>query len=75
MSGALLGAFGANHHLRQSLVYLDVPTMPQPEAYISNASSLFDAVRQLAKHETADFLVGFLAKFKLWIDRHKAAAQ
>src|ERR1700741_1927438 len=26
------GAFGANHHLRQSLVFLNVPAMQQPEA-------------------------------------------
>ncbi|MDF2991436.1 MAG: putative flavoprotein [Microbacterium sp.] len=25
-----MGAFGANHHLRQSLVFLDMPTMQQP---------------------------------------------
>jgi len=28
-----LGAFGANHHLRQSFVFLDMPAMQQPEAY------------------------------------------
>ena len=28
------GGFGANHHLRQSCVFLDVPLMPQPEAYL-----------------------------------------
>src|SRR5260221_5849807 len=38
-----LGAFGANHHLRQSLVFLDMPAMQQPEAYIGGASKLFDA--------------------------------
>src|SRR6185436_11540534 len=30
-----LGAFGANHHLRQSCVFLDIPMMQQPEAYLS----------------------------------------
>ena len=29
--GAIAG-FGANHHLRQSLVFLDMPTLQQPEA-------------------------------------------
>ena len=37
-----LGAFGANHHLRQSLVFLNVPTMQQPEAYIRDVATLFD---------------------------------
>src|SRR5690606_10142962 len=37
-----MGAFGANHHLRQSLVFLNMPVMQQPEAYVSHASDLFD---------------------------------
>src|SRR3954469_2225086 len=37
-----IGGFGANHHLRQSLVFLNVPAMQQPEAYIGGADRLFD---------------------------------
>jgi len=40
VSTGQIGGFGANHHLRQSLVFIDVPTMQQPEAYISNAASI-----------------------------------
>ncbi len=36
-SPGAIGGFGANHHLRQSLVFLNVPAMPQPEAYIGGA--------------------------------------
>ena len=39
VSVGAIGGFGANHHLRQSLVFLNVPTMPQPEVYIGNAAS------------------------------------
>ena len=42
VSPGAIGGFGANHHLRQSLVYLDMPTLPQPEAYIGGAGGLFD---------------------------------
>jgi chromate reductase len=42
VSPGAIGGFGANHHLRQSLVFLNVPTMQQPEAYIGNAANLFD---------------------------------
>src|SRR6185295_6582705 len=31
VSPGAIGAFGANHHLRQSLVFLDMPCMQQPE--------------------------------------------
>ncbi len=37
-----VGGFGANHHLRQSLVFLNVPTLQQPEAYIGNITNLLD---------------------------------
>src|SRR5690606_21616203 len=43
VSPGLLGAFGANHHLRQSLVFLNMPVLQQPEAYISKVGDLLDA--------------------------------
>src|SRR5215469_1185902 len=42
VSPGVIGAFGANHHLRQSMVFLNVPMMQQPEAYIGGAATLFD---------------------------------
>src|SRR6202043_1707027 len=55
-----IGGFGANHHLRQSLVFLNVPAMQQPEAYIGNAATLFDASGALIDDSTRDFLKKFL---------------
>lgn len=65
--GAISG-FGANHHLRQSLVFLNVPAMQQPEAYISDAANLFDAAGKLSKEDTRDFLRKFVAAFAAWIE-------
>lgn len=42
------GGFGANHILRQSLVFLDVPTLQQPEAYIGGIMNLVDNDGHLA---------------------------
>ena len=42
VSPGAIGSFGANHHLRQSLVFLDMPALQQPEAYITNCARLFD---------------------------------
>ncbi len=39
VSPGAIGGFGANHHLRQSLVFLNVPTLQQPEAYIGNITN------------------------------------
>lgn len=67
VSPGALGAFGANHHLRQSLVFLNVPTLQQPEAYIGGADKLFDAEGRLANETTSAFMLRFLAAFKDWI--------
>ncbi|MTD38968.1 NADPH-dependent FMN reductase [Erwinia sp. CPCC 100877] len=42
VSPGAVGGFGANHHLRQSLVFLNVPTLQQPEAYIGNITNLLN---------------------------------
>jgi chromate reductase len=58
---------GANHHLRQSLVFLNVPAMAQPEAYIGGADKLFDATGKLANDGTRKFLQGFMQAYGAWI--------
>ena len=58
-----IGGFGANHHLRQSLVFLDVPAMAQPEAYLGGADKLFDSAGKLANEDTKKFLAGYLQAF------------
>jgi len=63
-----LGAFGANHHLRQSLVFLNVPTMQQPEAYIGNAAALFDANGSLINEGIRDFLQKFMDLYISWVE-------
>lgn len=65
-----IGAFGANHHLRQSLVFLNVPAMAQPEAYISAAAKLFDANGALINESTQEFLNNFLKAFTHWMDNN-----
>ena len=69
VSPGALGAFGANHHLRQSLVFLDMPTMQQPEAYIGRCADLFDEQGALVNDSTRDFLARFLRSFAQWIER------
>lgn len=64
-----LGAFGANHAVRQALVYLNMPVMQQPEAYIGNAASLFDETGMLADQDAAALLKKFMAAFGDWIQR------
>jgi len=65
-----LGAFGANHHLRQSFVFLDMPAMQQPEAYIGNAGNLFDDKGTLTNPGTRDFVANYMQAFAQWVARH-----
>jgi len=69
VSPGAVGGFGANHHLRQSLVFLDMPALQQPEAYIGSAGELFDESGGLKKPETKKFHESFLAAFAAWVDR------
>lgn len=66
-SPSSVGGFGANHHLRQSLVWLNVPAMPQPEAYVGGADKLFDASGNLVNFATRNFLQNFIEAFASWI--------
>jgi chromate reductase, NAD(P)H dehydrogenase (quinone) len=67
-----LGGFGANHHLRQSLVFLNVSTMPQPEAYIGGAVKLFDENGNLVNESTHEFLSKFVNAFAEWVVKNAA---
>jgi chromate reductase, NAD(P)H dehydrogenase (quinone) len=71
VSPGALGAFGANHHLRQSLVFLNVPTMQQPEAYIGGAANFFDADGKLTNESTREFLTKFGHAFAAWIEANR----
>ncbi|MCU1720577.1 NADPH-dependent FMN reductase [Pseudomonas sp. 5P_5.1_Bac1] len=70
VSPGAVGGFGANHHLRQSLVFLDVPCMQQPEAYIGGAAALFDEQGKLSE-KARPFLQGFIDSFAKWVARHQ----
>lgn len=68
VSPGALSAFGANHHLRQMLVFLNVPTMQQPEAYIGGASKLFDDKGNLNNESTKQFLKTFIDAYAAWVE-------
>ncbi|MDB5440701.1 MAG: phosphodiesterase [Caulobacteraceae bacterium] len=65
--GALSG-FGANHHLRQSLTFLNMPVVQQPEAYIGHVADLVDDDHNVTKPDTKIFLENLLKAFEALID-------
>ena len=75
-SPGAIGGFGANHQLRQACVFLNMPVMQQPEAYLGHVSDdSFDADGCL-KDGPLKEIVGKLAHaFHDWVDMiHRARA-
>jgi chromate reductase len=70
VSPGAIGGFGANHHLRQMMVFLNVPMLQQPEAYVGGAGSLFDDKDNLTNAGTREFLGKFMQAFADWIERN-----
>ncbi len=74
VSPGAIGGFGANHHLRQSLVFLNVPAMQQPEAYIGGVAALFDEAGKLVNDGTRSFIQGFMNSFAAWVQANLPSA-
>ncbi|NRR32041.1 NAD(P)H-dependent oxidoreductase [Oxalobacteraceae bacterium] len=68
VSPGAAGGFGANHHLRQSMVFLDVPLLQQPEAYIGNAAALFGADGKISNDSTRQFLHKIVTTYAKWVE-------
>lgn len=69
-SPGALGGFGANHHLRQSLVFLDMPCMQQPEAYVAQVMKVANEAGEPADDNARKFLTDIMAGFATWIESH-----
>jgi chromate reductase len=68
VSPGVIGGFGANHHLRQSMVFLNMPAMQQPEAYIGEAANLFDEHGSLVNESIREFAGKFMLAFASWVE-------
>jgi chromate reductase len=68
VSPGAVGGFGANHHLRQSMVFLDMPLLQQPEAYIGGAANLLGPDGKLNNDGTKQFLKKFADTYATWVE-------
>ena len=62
-----LGGLAANHHIRQAFVFIDVPLMQQPEAYIGNSSQIWND-DGTAVEETQKFLKDWMGAYEKWVN-------
>ena len=63
------GGFGANHHLRQVLTFLNVYTLAQPEMYVSGIKNSLDESGNVNEERTSDYLKSFIDAFTQWINK------
>jgi chromate reductase len=64
-----IGGFGANHQLRQACVFLDMPVMQQPEAYLGHVSDdSFEADGCLKDGGLKDVVTKLAFAFHDWVD-------
>lgn len=61
-----LSGFGANHHIRQCLVILNMPVMQQPEAYLPEVAGMLDERGALVSAESREFLTKVISSFAAW---------
>jgi len=71
-----IGGFGANHQLRQACVFLNMPVMQQPEAYLGNVTDdSFDGEGHLKDGSLKEFVEKIAHAFHDWVDViHRARA-
>lgn len=69
VSPGAYGGFGANHHLRQSMVFLDVPMMQQPETYIGGAGKAFGEDGAVTDERVETMLRRFIEAYAEWVER------
>jgi chromate reductase len=70
--GASIGAPGtamAQQHLRNSLAYLDVPTLGQPEVFIHVKEGLFDENGDIGNEDTRKFLQNWMDHYVAWVKK------
>ena len=71
--GASIGSIGtaiAQQHLRNSLAYLDVPTLGQPEAFIHVKEGLFDEAGNIGNEDSRKFLQNWMDHYVAWVKNH-----
>ena len=66
-----LGTFGAQQHLRQVLMYLNMPTLQQPEFYLEHAAEKFNETGELTDTHTKEKIEELWTAFVPWIQKNK----
>jgi chromate reductase len=75
--GISVGAIGtslAQQHLRNTLAYLDMPTLGQPEVFLQAKEGFFDAGGGIADDRTRTLLQNWMTRYLAYVQRHQTAS-
>ena len=71
-----IGGFGANHQIRQACVFLNMPVMQQPEAYLGHVTDdAFDESGCLKEGPLKQIVTGLAHAFHDWVDMIQRSRQ
>jgi len=65
------GGFGAVNHLRQVLMYINMPTIQQPEFYLEEVGNVLDDRGQVNNEKTQKYIDDYWVAFLQWIEKLK----
>ena len=69
-----IGTAVAQQHLRTLLAYLDMPTLGQPEVFLTAKEGFFGASGEIADESTRKFLQGWMDEYVAFVKQHATAA-
>ena len=71
--GCSIGAIGtavSQQHLRNSLAYLNMPSLGQPEVFLQVSDDFFDGQGGFARADTRKFLQNWMDQYVAWVQKH-----
>jgi chromate reductase, NAD(P)H dehydrogenase (quinone) len=71
-----IGGFGSNHQIRQACVFLNMPVMQQPEAYLGHVTDdSFDEAGRLKEGPLKDLVTSLAHAFHDWVEMIQRSRQ
>lgn len=69
-----IGSACAQQHLRSILGYLDMPTLGQPEVFLTAKEGFFNAAGEIADDRTRKFLRGWMDRYLAFVKKYAGPA-
>ncbi|MGJ0203966.1 NAD(P)H-dependent oxidoreductase [Leucobacter sp. gxy201] len=67
-----MGGYSSQKNLRLALSYFDMPTVGQPEVFLSQSPELFNGGDEIVREPTIDFLQSYIDQLVQLVDSHGA---